>query len=89
MTDLGVTIAIALIGWLSSLLMVAWSFGKKYGEIQADYSRLKNDLNNGLNSLRQQIRRQDYLLQSQITHLQEHEIRKGDYHPPTLRNLDD
>ncbi len=89
MNDLGVTVAIALIGWLSSLLMVAWTFGKKYGEIQAEYNRLRNDLNGGLNSIRQQIRIQDYLLQSQITHLQEHEIRKGDYHPPTLKTYDD
>lgn len=70
------------------ILGFIWKVAAKYGELKHGIESNRNDLNNAFNTLRSQIRNQDYLLQSQISHIQEHCSRTSDYHPPTLRTFE-
>jgi hypothetical protein len=84
-----VSFVVILVGWAASLLTLSWSLGKKYGELQAKIEKNSQDINAFATVIRRQIRVQDYLLQSQVKHIQDHLSKRDDYNPPTLNTFED
>lgn len=84
-----ISFVVILIGWAASLLTLSWSLGRKYGELQAKIEKNSQDINAFAIGIRRQIRMQDYLLQSQIKHIQDHLSKKDDYNPPTLNTFEE
>ena len=82
------TIIIAAVSWLASLFILSWSLGRKYGELKTGIEKNHKDINDACTSLRVYVRTRDYLLESQIRHIQTHLSKTDDYNPPTLNDFD-
>lgn len=84
-----ITIALAFVGWGCTLISLSWVLGRKYGDLKAEIERNRRDINEAANSLRRLVRTHDFLLQSQISHIQSHLTKVTDYSPPTLNNFEE
>lgn len=83
------TYIVAAISWLTSLFLFTWTLGKKYGDLRAGIERNHKDINDACASLRTYVKTRDYLLESQIRHIQSHLSKTDDYNPPTLSDFGD
>ncbi len=79
---------IAAISWVVSLIAFSWTLGKKYGELKAGIDKNHRDINDACQSLRTYVKNKDYIIESQLKHIQFHLSKQTDYEPPTFSEYD-
>ena len=80
---------IAIFGLAITLLGFLWKTASIYGDLKYQIKRNYEDINRMGNSLREEIKRENWLLRASLNHIQEHLHEKDNYHAPSWRIEDD
>ncbi len=81
MINIEVWIAIATL--FITLLGFLWKTASIYGDIKYQIRRNYEDINRMGNSLREEIKRENWLLRASINHVQEHLHERDNYRAPS------
>lgn len=69
---------------LIALGVAIWKLSQWEERLQYQINQNKRDIDNGMNSLRQEMRGRDYLINVQLNTLVKYIERTTDYNPPTM-----
>jgi hypothetical protein len=86
MKDVEIWIAIASLSL--TFLALFWKTASIYGDLKYQVKQNREDISRMGNSLREQIKDQEWEILSLIEHIQEHLTRESNYYPPPLRRED-
>ena len=67
-----------------ALGVAIWKLSQWEERLQFQINQNKKDLDNGLESLRHEMRKRDYLIKIQLNTLVKYVQRTSDYEPPTM-----
>lgn len=80
---------IAIFGIIIALIGFLWKTASIYGDLKYQVKRNYNDINRMGEVLREEIKRENWLLRASLNHMQEHLNTKDGYHAPSWRIDDD
>lgn len=72
-----------------ALFVAIWKLSQWEERLQYQINENKKDINNGLEALRTEMRRRDYLISIKLNTLIKFIEKTSDYHPPTMDDFDD
>jgi hypothetical protein len=87
--NIKIEVALALLTQFIGFCLFIWKISAWYAILNTKIEKNHVDINNVGKTVRENAREDYRIIQMEISHIQEHLIKIGDYHPPTIKRWED